>query len=128
MEGLNSVEQTVLAKLLAGEHDVLATLRKQTSTARLAKRELTGVDFFCWLDVAPDAPLVEDPRDFKIDDVHAEIAELTHGAEFVLFIRGGRLDNLEGFTYDEGWPEQIHGFSLRYTDPERKEVLGKLRL
>lgn len=126
VQGLNSLEQAVLDKLLAGDHEVLATLRKQASGARLTKREHTGVGFFCWFEVAPDAPLVEGPGDFELDDVNAEITGLAHGAGFVLFIRGGRLDNLEGFTYDEPWPERIRSFSLKYADPERKAELAKL--
>ena len=51
---------------------------------------------------------------------------LAHGAGFVLFIRGGRLSMLEGYTYDEPWPDQVRGFSLRYSDPERKAELAKL--
>jgi len=38
-----------------------------------------------------------------IGDVHAELAGLSHGAGFVLFIKDGRLDCLEGLTYDEAW-------------------------
>ena len=124
MQGLNDFEQAVLDKLLAGDHQVLATLRRQSEHARLAKRENTGAGFYCDFDVDSDAPVVQ--RDCQIGDIHAELEGLAHGAGFVLFVRGGRLSMLEGFSYDEPWPNQIRGFSLRYLDPERKSELAKL--
>lgn len=124
MVDLNDLEQAVLGKLLAGDHPVLATLREQSERARLARRECTGVGFFCEFEVDSNAPMVQ--GDSSIGDVHAELEGLAHGAGFMLFVRGGRLSILEGYTYDEPWPKQIRGFSLKYDDPERKAVLAKL--
>jgi hypothetical protein len=124
MVGLNEFEQAVLQKILAGNHPMLATLREQCGHARLAKRENTGVGFFCEFEVEADAPMV--PGNFQVGDVHAELEALKYGVGLVLFIREGRLHMLEGYTYDEPWPEQVRGFSLRYTDPERANELAKL--
>jgi hypothetical protein len=55
----------------------------------------------------------------RLDDVVATIEGLEHGAGFVLFIENGLLDNLEGFTYDEPWPDRLGGYSLRYMNEER---------
>lgn len=119
MNGLNSMEQAVLDKLLSGDHPVLATLRKQASKGRLTKREYTGVGFFCSFEISADTPTVAGVSDFEIDDVHGEVKGLAHGIGFVLFIRGGRLDMLEGFTYDEPWPESVKGVHLRYSHDQR---------
>lgn len=124
MQGLNHLEHAVIDKLLAGDHPVLATLRRQAEHARVAKRENTGVGFFCDFEVNSDAPTI--PRDFQIGDVHAEMEGLAHGAGFVLFVRGGRLSMLEGFSYDESWPNHVGAFSLRYSNPERESELAKL--
>lgn len=124
MVGLNDLERAVLHKLLAGDHPVLATLRQQFSQARLAKREYTGVGFYCDFEVDTDALTL--PSDFHIGDVSAEVEGLANGAGFVLFVRGGRISMLEGYTYDEPWPDRIRGFSLEYSEPERKAELAKL--
>lgn len=124
MIGLNNLEQAVLDKLLAGDHPILAILRKQAAQTQLNKREYTGAGFYCDFLVGNNAPLVQ--GDFDIGDVHAELEGLSHGAGFVLFIRGGRLSMLEGYTYDEQWPAHIKGFSLRYSEPERRAELAKL--
>lgn len=114
MEGLNALEQAVLDKLLSGDHPALSTLRAQAAQARLVGRELSGVGFFCSFEVPPEAPRLEPPGSFDIGDVNADVSGLKHGAGFVLFIRNGRLDMLEGFSYDEPWPQAIGQFMLTY--------------
>lgn len=121
MEGLNTLEQSVIDKLLSGDHPVLAALRMQAERARLVGREHTGVGFFCDFDVPSDVPILK--GDFHIGDVKGDLQGLANGAGFVLFIRDGRLDALEGFTYDEPWPKKIGTFSLTYM-AEPRELSG----
>lgn len=125
MEGLSTFEQAVLDKLLAGDLPALATLRAQAGRARLMRRELSGVGFFCTLDVPADAPRLDALGRFTIDDVNAEVTGLAHGAGFVLFVRDGRVETLEGFSYDEPWPREISGFKLSYQhEPRVLEIPG----
>ena len=124
MRDLTKLEQAVIDKLLEGDHAVLTTLREQVGRAKLTKRENTGVGFYCDIEVASEAPAVG--GDFHLGDVQAEIPGLAHGAGFVLFVRGGRIKMLEGYTYDEPWPDRVRQFSLRYSDPSRKAELAKL--
>lgn len=114
MEGLNALEQAVLDKLLAGDCPTLADLRMQAAKARLQQRRLSGVGFFCSFNVPPEIPNIEGAANFEIDDVEADVEGLQRGAGFVLFVRGGRLDMLEGYTYDEPWPREPGRFVLRY--------------
>lgn len=117
MEGLTPLEAAVLDMLLQGDEPLLATLRSQAEQARLVSKEYTGVGFFCDFEVPPEAPRTS--GSFYIEDVNADIEGLQHGAGFVLFVRGGRLDSLEGFTYGEQWPEDIDSFKLTYQAKER---------
>src|SRR5215470_8850357 len=80
MEGLNTLEQAVLDKLLAGNNPILAVLREQAMRARVAQRELTGVGFFVTFEVPTEAPIVEGSRDCEISDVDAVIEGLARGA------------------------------------------------
>jgi hypothetical protein len=51
--------------------------------------------------------------------VNATIDGLAHGAGFVLFVRGGRIETLEGFSYDEPWPPRVERFLLAYVQEPR---------
>jgi hypothetical protein len=126
MEGLNELERAVLDKQLAGEHPVLAVLRAQAERARVVGRKETGVGFYCDFEVEAGAPTLD--GDFQIADVHGELSGLAHGAGFVLFIRSGRLSMLEGFTFDEPWPQQARDFKLRYDQEPRELQLPKTLL
>ena len=114
MEGLSEFEIAVLDKLLEGDDSILADLRLQAARSRLASRTYTDVGFYCDLQVPEEVPRVS-PANFTVDDVHAEVAGLTAGAMFVLFIRNGYITSSEGISVlDEGWPEFIKEFKLHY--------------
>jgi hypothetical protein len=70
--------------------------------------EMTGVGFHVDLLVPPDVPVVQPSR---LVGGNAEIALSTakHGAGCLLFVEGGRLASLEGFTYgDDEWrPDSV---------------------
>lgn len=124
MEGLNNFETAVLAKLLAGDHPVLAALRSQVERARLVSRDYTGAGFYCTFAVPADVPPLSQHLDFQFGDVNAKINGLEHGAGFVVFVRGGRLDTLEGYSYDESWPDVLGDFELTYQSEPRNLVLS----
>lgn len=118
-EGLTDFEEAVLEKLLAGDHPVLVQLRAQAATARLVSRENTGVGFYCTFETLPDVPLVT-PTDFELGDVDATIEGLEHGAGFLLFVRGGRMTVLEGYSYEEPWPPDVRNVKLSYQHEPRE--------
>ena len=116
----NSLERAVLELLLAGEDPVLLVLRTQLSMCSLGRRELTGGGFFSSLIVAPKCPRT--PKlNFQFGDVVAKVDGLKHGAGFLLFIRDGLLGMLEGYAYDETWPENIAWFRVGY-DKEPRDL------
>ena len=117
---LTEFERAVLGMMLAGDDPRLEALRRQLAGCRVRSRELTGVGFYTWLAVLPGVePASVSAGRATLGDVEATVRGLEHGAGFVLFVTNGMLDNLEGFTYDEPWPETIEGFSLRYLHQQR---------
>lgn len=119
MENLTVFERAVLDKLLAGDRPVLAALQAQAQAARLASREYTGAGFFLSFDVPLEAPILA-TKDFRFGDVNAAVDGLQYGAGFVIFVRGGRLDTLEGYSYEEPWPNEIRNFKLAYQREPRE--------
>jgi len=125
MEGLNNFENAVLAKLLAGDPPLLAALRSQAEKARLVSRDYTGAGFYCTFAVPSDVPPLPH-LDFQFGAVNAKIGGLKHGAGFVVFVRNGRLDTLEGYSYDESWPDVVADFELSYQSEPRNLELPKV--
>ena len=117
---LSIIEKAVLEKLLDGSLPLLVQLRKQLTRCIVAKREFTGFGFYAIFDVPDDVRPITG-FDIKFGDVVAEIPELPSGAGFLLYIKDGVLDMLEGFSYDEPWPSSIDRYNLNYMNGEKRD-------
>lgn len=111
-----------MAELIAGENPILHILQQQAELCWVRSRELTGVGFMAEFGLPAHVERLRTDRDRVIlSGVNAEIAGLTHGAGFVLYINRGLIDALEGFSYDEPWPTAVGAFVLsRGSDRERE--------
>ena len=110
---LSIFEKAVLEKLLDGNLPLLIQLRQQLERCVVAKREFTGFGFYTTL-VAPEDVRRTAGLNIKFGDVIGEIPELPRGAGFLLYVKDGVLDMLEGYSYDEPWTSSIDTFSLKY--------------
>ena len=124
---LEPLELAVLRMLLDGRHPVLSALRAQLNGLSVIRRERTGSGFFTTL--SPDVnanPARISTDKLRFGDVQATIEGLARGAGFLLFVDNGLLKVLEGYSYEEPWPERVELFQLRYQQPDRSAVLCKL--
>jgi hypothetical protein len=111
MNGLSHFESAVLAKLLSGDHPILAALRLQAERARLVSRDLDGSGFYCDFAVPSDVPPLPGNLNLSFGDVTAKVNGLKYGAGFVVFVRDGYLVTLEGYCFED-WPDVITDFEL----------------
>ena len=113
------LEMAVMRLLLTGDDPVLAILCEQFHHAQLLSREYTGVGFYTHFAVPVDMQRLPGTPSFFFGDVEAAILSLQHGAGFLLRVTDGALDFLEGYTYDEPWPDDTAGFTVGYLGGER---------
>jgi hypothetical protein len=106
-----SLVNRLMPRLLAGEHPALVALREQLNSATISEVEMTGCGFYARFAVAADAPLASPPR-LTGGSAKIELSDAKHGAGCVLFVRDGRLSTLEGYTYDDDWPEDARVLSV----------------
>jgi hypothetical protein len=122
MEKPTELERAVLQKLLSGESPILAVLRRQAELASVGTRDLTGDGFmtsFSLPDNVEPAPVRSGT--VRFGDVAAQLPGVKNGAGFLLYVKDGKLDALEGYTYDDPWPEQVGGFTLSYIEPGQRD-------
>ena len=110
------LQADVLGLLLDGDDPVLRTLRAQLNMARVESLENTGSGFFMKFVLPEGAPVMPGELNFQFGDVEAQIEGLSDGAGFVIFVRNGCLSVLEGYAYEEPWPDGNPRFSLSYSD------------
>jgi hypothetical protein len=110
---LTPFEQEVITTILRPEHPVMSALRAQLAVCRVADREFTGHGFYTSLVVPSDVAPARVTRDrLHLGEVGATLDGLDNGAGFVLWIEHGVLDCLEGFAYDQPWPERIENYAV----------------
>jgi hypothetical protein len=109
---LARLEAAVIRLHLSDDTPLHNLLRAQWEASQVVERELTGVGFYTTFDVPLSFPKVLDPSRRTLGDVHAEIDGLPNGAGFILWIEDGRLSCLEGYCYQEQWPDQVNAFRV----------------
>jgi hypothetical protein len=117
-------EKELMDKLLDGDDIVLAILRKQFQDSSIKFRKDTGVGFYLTFYIPNDLPPIFDEvplckPNFCFGDVKAHIQGLRNGAGFLIWVKNGYLDQLEGYTYDEKWIHEIKSFKLNYLTGKR---------
>ena len=112
-----AVVRDVLPRLIAGENPTLAGLRAQMERLTVGPVEMTGVGFHADLVVPPDVPVVE-PSSLVGGDAELVLSGAKHGAGCLLFVEGGRLASLEGYTYGgEEWRPDSVVLSVGHVSP-----------
>lgn len=117
-EPLTPFERDVVAKCCSGDDPQSRALQQQLLSCVVIERSTSPAGFFAQLAVDDSAALPSGPPRLVISDVVGEHPDLQRGAGFALFVQGGRLAMLEGFTFDEAWPATNAGWTFRY-EPER---------
>jgi hypothetical protein len=97
MAAPNELEQQLAQSLLQGDHPSLAALRAQWDLATVKSREFSSGGFFTNFSIPAQAPHLGQNINFEIGDVNGEVSGVACG--FLLFVRGGLLDSLEGHVW-----------------------------
>lgn len=109
---LRDIERQSLELLLSPSNCADEKLRRQVDSVKVKKRDHTGVGFFVEFEV-PDEMATNDKQRKVISNLSGEMRGLENGFGGVLYVENGKLKTLEFFTYDERWPDNPSGFSLR---------------
>jgi len=105
-------EKVVMNKLLAGDLPILEILYKQYKNAQINERYFTGVGFVTEFKIPTSLPRIQNVKDFEISDILGSINGIS--VDFILFIRDGAIDFLEGIADTGPWPKPIYNFDLTY--------------
>jgi hypothetical protein len=108
LPSVTAVVRDVLPRLIGGDDPASAGLRAQLGCMTVGPVEMTGVGSYADLVVPSDVPGVE-PSRLVGGDAEIWLSGAEHGAGCLLFVEGGRLASLEGYTYggDEWRPDSV---------------------
>ena len=112
---LTVFERRVFETLLDPSHPGMAALLAQVAACRVTDRELTGVGFFTTVTVPGDLA-VTGLDTVQLTDIHAELDGEVFGT-FVLWIDHGRIEMLEGVTFQGPWTDREAELTLVAAHP-----------
>ena len=115
------------------ERDVMMWIAKETpqyeqqilnqyNSCRIKSRRFTGHGFFTDFEVEDTSNSLGDFNE-TLGALGLDVNRLQHGIGFVLFAANGLITCLEGYAYDEPFPEQI--FRYKWSDSYRKYMKNK---
>ena len=113
MSELTPLEREVL-RAAARRDEEQTALEQQIKAAEVASREYTGVGFHTRLVVPESSPALNLSR-WRLDDMpkgFAEHPDLPAGAGFIVWLKGGRLIGVEGYTNQGEWPDDESAFRV----------------
>lgn len=102
--------------LLAGDDEVLATLRRQYEVANIVEENPDGVGFFIYYEVPDGSLRLRTARQsFTIGDVDGRVADVEDAVGFILFVMDGFVSSLEGYSLAlDSWPTRNDEIVLYY--------------
>jgi len=97
MSTFTKLELAALHSIFAETPQYANGLAVQLAGASVTERENTGGGFFTTISVAADIPQIPSPRVLG-HEIYAKVEGLTHGMGFILFMKDGNLNLLEGYA------------------------------
>ncbi len=97
----------VMNMLLSGEDEILGILREQYKNSKIMSIKSSSAGFFVNFDVACNS--IDNKKyvcDFQIGDVYGCVDGVESALGFILYIRNGVINMLEGYTnIIDIWPD-----------------------
>jgi len=109
---LTDLERAVLGSAVERAGEFAAQLAAQLDAAEVVLRTPSGVGFVTKLTVPETLVLADQQAVVDLPTVRGVHPHLPAGAEFVLQIKGGRLNSIEAFCYEGMWPGDESLFQL----------------
>ena len=113
MHDLFDLERAVLDALIAQTADKAPALHQQLSSARVVDRENTGAGFYTRFAITAGERM--DGVGSPLGDIGAEIEGLKYGMGFLLWLRDGAAEALEGYTYTGDSTVGLDFAAVRYS-------------
>ena len=115
MSRIEIFEKEVVESILKTcDNELAPKILEQYKRSTVINREFTGVGFFTSFQVEDKSLSLGSDVNFGLGGIGAEIEGLKYKkAGFSLYIEGGMLAELEGYSYgDDGWPDEITEYKL----------------
>lgn len=106
------LENEVMREIINENPEYSKKLLYQYKNSEIENRVFTGHGFYTHYNIKSDLYSLGKDINLALGNISANLNSIKHGVGFVLFIKNGNISCLEGYTYDEPWPDDIIEFNL----------------
>ena len=105
---LNLFERNIIDNILKMNLNCnhIQGLLEQSKILKVKKRTYTGVGFYTDLEVQDKNLILDENINLELGGIEPKIKGLNGEADFILWIKNGKIQCLEGFCYDGVWPKK----------------------
>ena len=104
---INEFEKIIITDIIEQYPEYKSKLRAQFEHAVVQKREFSKYGFSTDYAVEPPLKTLGDDVNLQLGKHQWNINGLRYGSDYILWITNGLISCLEGFSYEEPWPDEI---------------------
>jgi len=114
---VTKLEQIVIGRMLA-DHD-LKPVRTAVNfdAVMVSDREFTGAGFFTEFERSEETKLFDDEVSLRWGKVGARLNASKVETGYLVYVDGGYLTTVEGYTYGDGWPDKVEQIEVYELEP-----------
>lgn len=100
-------EKIIIDDIISQYPEYSDKLRRQYDSGTVVGRNMTGKGFFTDYEIGDRSASLGDGVNLQLGENQWNINGLKYGSDYILWIKNGIISSLEGFSYEEPWPEVI---------------------
>ena len=104
-------EKIIIEDIIQTYPEYAEKLARQYGSATVTKRTIDSRGFYTCYEIGDRTASLGDGVDLQLGENQWDINGLQYGSDYILWIKNGFISSLEGFSYDEPWPDEITNVS-----------------
>lgn len=103
----NEFEKIIITDIIEQYPEHKQKLQAQFEKSVVQKREVSTYGFSTYYTVTAPEEALGNNENLQLGKSQWKISGLLHGSDYILWIKNGLITCLEGFSYNELWPDEI---------------------
>jgi hypothetical protein len=122
MKRLTKFETIIIEAIFKcnNENVYIEQIKRQYNEMKVVRREYTGAGFYTHFEISDKKLSLGENVNFELGGIEADIKGFKMEAGFIIFIRSGFIDFLEGYSYVDVWNREKKIKQLYVVDSKGK--------
>ena len=100
-------EKIIIEDIIQTYPEHAEKLARQYNSAIVTKRTVNSPGFYTNYEIGDKTASLGDGVDLQLGENQWNVNGLKYGSDYILWVKNGFISSLEGFSYDELWPNEI---------------------